>query len=170
MAIIDVVSLGTSYDVDDDGHRNYTSTFRAISDQTIENPIDIASDVRLPQWRTPYVWPYPGGATKDLWSFVRGWTIVPESDMKRGWWLCTYNYSTRPVRQEAVFADPLTEPDRYAGSYMMATKGYKKDIFELPLTNSAEQSLGELEGDDPRDEFVIITNTASIDRVDVLVA
>lgn len=91
MSVIRWDEISITRSVDAQGHRDYTRTFKAYTDNTQDGPITVMSAIPIFQWVSYYSVP----GESDPYALAQTAQAQPDGDEQRVW-VVTYNYSTRP--------------------------------------------------------------------------
>ena len=166
-----IVSMEASRD--SEGHREYTVTHKVettvpYNGSTGDGPEAISSASGLPaigdQWSF--------GNDSDAWAYCHpDLSIKPFGGVRQddpiSVYLVTNKFSTKPLKrcQTNEWGDPLLEPDRVSGSFVLYTKEAVKDRYGNPIMNSAHEIFRgpQVEFDSPRGQVRIEQNNATLD-------
>lgn len=132
---------GAPYDwdlqIDEEGHRDYTLSWRVETDDPADGPDYALTASGLP---TPGAYLNVGNTT-DQWAFYqrKGSARLQKREDRRTTWNVQTVFSTRPNRrcQTSAIEDPLLEPHRVRGGFVKTTREATQDKDGDPLTNSA---------------------------------
>lgn len=160
---------------DNEGHRDYTvkhlvetTTPYQWGTDSGDGPETISSAANLPAIGD--IWSF--GNDSDSWAFCHPErSIEPYGAVTIGdpiaWYLITSNFSTKPLKRcmTEEWGDPLLEPDRVSGSFILYQKEATKDRFGDPIDNSAFEIFRgpQVEFDSPRAQVKISQNSATLD-------
>lgn len=154
---------------DDDGHREYKITFRVLMDSPLQGPATALQAPGLPVFGTYWII----DDESDLWAWCR-WS----ADVKPVWenepnlyFDCTFTFSTKPPDEkdrackETEVEDPLLEPPKINGSFVVYQEEATHDRFGSALVNSAFERLRgpQVEFDGNRPQVKIDMNVAILD-------
>ena len=153
---------------DDEGHREYKVTFR-VQGSTLDGPANVLQTPGLPVFGT--YWVIDNDA--DLWAWCR-WqaSVKPEVEGEPNeFWKVTFTFSTKPpdrddrACKDSEVQDPLQEPPKINGSFVVYSEEATKDRFGRPILNSAFERLRgpQVEFDANRPQVKIEMNVAQLD-------
>ena len=132
---------------DDDGHREYTIKFLAVSDR--ERPLALDGPARV--YMAPGMptvgarWNY--GRDFDLWAFCTPYVKITAHEHKLGeptkFWTIERKFSTRPFRkcQDTEIKDPLLEPPKLSGSFVNQTEEATIDRYGDQIRTSSWETF-----------------------------
>lgn len=153
----------------EDGDRTYKVTYRVQMDDTLEGPFTALTALGLPNFGD--YWIIDGEA--DLWAWCR-WEVDVKpvlTDEPNLFFDCTYTFSTKPPDEnsrackDVDVTDPLLEPPKINGSYVVYSEEATADRFGNPIINSAFERLRgpQIEFDANRLQVKIEMNVANLD-------
>jgi len=155
-------------DRDDQGHREYKVTFRVQGD-VLDGPAQVLLTPGLPTYGAWWV----VDNDSDLWAWCR-WSasVKPEVEGEPNeFWKVSFTFSTKPPdRDDRACAqvqveDPLLEPPKINGSFVVYSEEATSDRFGQPIINSAFERLRgpQVEFDGNRPQVKIEMNVANLD-------
>jgi hypothetical protein len=166
MAAVEVNRIESEGDIDEEFHRDYTSTYEVITDNKLDGPRTArtasVAGVAIPGYGDPYVW----GNDSDPFAWCRSLSSKLKSrKAHRRHWTITVTHSTRPKYRESSTPreNPLDEPPLIYGSFVQFRRPATKDKDGKSIINTVgEPFVPALERDDSRLSVVIEKNTSSI--------
>lgn len=148
------VAQGRGGDGDDKGVRNYTRTWKVITDDRNDTPATIFTYAGCPQKYSPCPW---DSQAKCLKVSVRN--TAEDGDSRQ--WEVTASYSSKYDDQQQ--ANPLERPIKRSMDFSVYRKVAERDIDGVPITNSAGDKPSEpVEIDAMHPIFRFVRNEASI--------
>ncbi len=155
-------------DRDDEGHREYTVTFKIETGSDDDGPQTVLGNSQLPQVGS--TWTY--GGDNDDWAFCTPFVhLEPEvKEQPHNVWLATFKFVT-PGRLEdqdtqrcgnTNIDNPLMEPDRISGTFTNNTIQPFKDKDDNDIVNTAFEPV-KVDFDNPLAAVRIEQNRLTID-------
>lgn len=132
MAILSVteISSGRSMSLDANGQRNYTRSFRVLTDNPLDGQLQALLAPGIPLRGDSYV-----TATEfDTFARVKNKEATQDGD-NRQLWIVRCDYDTLPFDDD----NPFNRPIEYSWSFAQFSKVADRTIDGFPITNSAGQ-------------------------------
>lgn len=166
MAITEVNRIESEGEIDEEFHRDYTSTYEVITNDKLDGPRTARTasfgGVSIPAYGDSYVW----GNDTDPYAWCRSLKAKLRSvKAHRRHWTVTATHSTRPKFRESSTPreNPLDEPILIYGSFVQFRRPATKDKDGRAIANTVgEPFVPALERDDSRLSVVLEKNTATI--------
>jgi hypothetical protein len=137
MAITSVIEKPHSGDLTDEYQRNYTRTFQVVCDQPDEGLISFFGAVGLPAIGDPY---QDSQGTYDLLATCKKITPTQTDDLF--FWDVVCEYDSVATDPDTVAESPLLKPVVVDWSTVEMSKVADKDIFGVPIRNTAGDKFG----------------------------
>lgn len=139
---------------DQDGHRDYTITWRVVTDNKWEGPRAAMNCPGLPKPGAMYYFDvgkgigYGEGQDNDPYAYCQGECRVTAvvKNAPNYWWDVEQKFSTRPFERlwhdGEDFISPLAEPPRYRGGFTKRTEEVWLDANNKMIRNSSWDRIG----------------------------
>lgn len=169
MAATEVNRIESEGDIDEEFHRDYTSTYEVITNDKLDGPrtartadLTGSGGSKIPGYGDPYLW----GNDSDPYAWCRSIKAKLRSRKEhRRVWTVTVTHSTRPKFRESSTPreNPLDEPILIYGSFVQFRRPATKDKDGKAIVNTVgEPFVPALERDDSRLSLVIEKNSPTI--------
>ena len=152
---------GRSGGADDKGLREYTRTFKVLTDNPQDGTVAILAAAGIPaKWS-----PYNTTTEQDLGSLCRKIRCTQEGNEPKSW-IVTAEYSSKASEQDENPEDPLAAPAKFSGNFAQFQKAIERDLAGNAILNSAGQKFeNPTEVDDSRPAFTIEKNFATMNML-----